>query len=203
MKAQKRERKYNTREEWLTVAADLLAQELEMHTDLEPAQDVLVSVGLPLRERGGAVVGQCFVKDSGEGSNHIFISPRMDNPIDVLATLLHELIHAADDCESSHGGAFRRAYRALGYVSKPTVAVPADTTCSDDLKGRLIEHAKVLGEYPHRPLSPATKVKKQTTRMRKIECETCGYTCRTTQKWIDVGVPNCPVCGVEMGVEEK
>lgn len=47
--------------------------------------------------------------------------------------------------------------------------------------------------------------KKQTTRMLKCECPQCGYTVRTTRKWLDVAVPVCPVHGHEMeleGVEE-
>ena len=37
----------------------------------------------------------------------------------------------------------------------------------------------------------------QTTRMLKLECPDDGYIVRTTQKWIDVGLPTCP-CGTEM-----
>lgn len=35
---------------------------------------------------------------------------------------------------------------------------------------------------------------KQTTRMRKAECATCGYTIRVSRAWIAVGMPSCP-CG--------
>ena len=35
---------------------------------------------------------------------------------------------------------------------------------------------------------------KQTTRMLKCECPACGYTVRTTRKWLDIAVPTCPVC---------
>jgi len=37
----------------------------------------------------------------------------------------------------------------------------------------------------------------QTTRMLKVECPADGYIVRTTQKWIDLGLPTCP-CGEEM-----
>ena len=33
--------------------------------------------------------------------------------------------------------------------------------------------------------------KKQSTRMLRCRCMDCGYTLRTTQKWIEVGVPTC------------
>jgi hypothetical protein len=38
--------------------------------------------------------------------------------------------------------------------------------------------------------------------MLRLECPACGYTCRTTAKWIEVGLPTCP-CGEEMVLEEK
>jgi len=37
--------------------------------------------------------------------------------------------------------------------------------------------------------------KTQTTRMRKCVCAECGYTVRTTMKWLLVGVPHCPLHG--------
>jgi len=65
------------------------------------------------------------------------------------------------------------------------------------LEDRLLELVAPLGPYPHAKLSNR-KVKKQTTRMLKVLCGGCGFTCRTTQKWLDeVGTPTC-ACGTEM-----
>lgn len=33
-----------------------------------------------------------------------------------------------------------------------------------------------------------------TTRMRKAECGTCGYTIRVSRRWIARGLPDCPAC---------
>jgi hypothetical protein len=57
---------------------------------------------------------------------------------------------------------------------------------------------EALGEMPYGSLNLDGR-KKQSTRMIKVECVDCGYTLRTTQKWIAVGVPTC-CCGGEMGV---
>ena len=39
----------------------------------------------------------------------------------------------------------------------------------------------------------------QTTRMRKLVCGKCGYTCRTTTKWLKKsGPPLCPCSGEAM-----
>jgi len=48
-----------------------------------------------------------------------------------------------------------------------------------------------LGAYPHAALDTTQKVK-QSTRMLKCTCPSCGYTVRTTAKWIALGVPVCP-----------
>jgi hypothetical protein len=44
---------------------------------------------------------------------------------------------------------------------------------------------------------PAVKPGVQGTRMLKVECPDCGYTLRTTRKWLDTGLPSCPA-GNEM-----
>ena len=43
--------------------------------------------------------------------------------------------------------------------------------------------------------------KKQSSRLLKAECESCGYTVRVTRKWVDqVGAPHCPTHG-EMSLD--
>jgi hypothetical protein len=42
----------------------------------------------------------------------------------------------------------------------------------------------------------------QTTRMLKLACGGCGYTVRTTEKWLKTGVPTCH-CGALFVVLEK
>lgn len=38
---------------------------------------------------------------------------------------------------------------------------------------------------------------KKPTRLRKVTCESCGYTVRMARSWMAVGLPTCP-CGTEM-----
>ncbi len=41
-----------------------------------------------------------------------------------------------------------------------------------------------------------TAPRKQAARMLKCECQTCGYTVRTTRKWLETaGAPLCPIAG--------
>jgi hypothetical protein len=79
--------------------------------------------------RGGTgrvkrVVGQCWPwRLSNDGTYEIFISPTLDDAIDVAGTLLHELIHAALGCEGGHGPRFRYLALALGLEGRMTSTV--------------------------------------------------------------------------------
>lgn len=182
-----------TREEWLNEAVTRLNVLIAEQTDLKPSKKVLVSAGWPRRDRGGKVIGQCYASKAGSGSHHVFISPMLSTATDVLPVLLHELIHAADDCSSSHKGDFRKAWKALGFVGKPTCSEPGK-----ELRATLKGIAGDLGKYPHKRLAPVNGLPKQSTRMLKVECARCGCVVRMTRKWLDeVGTPTC-ACGGDM-----
>lgn len=181
-----------TREEWLNQAAERLNRLIAERTTLKPAKKVLISCGWPRKERGGQVLGTCTPAKHGGGVQHIFVTPRLNRGADVLAVLLHELIHAADDCQNQHKGEFRKAHKAVGFVDKPTTSVPGR-----ELKALLGVIAKDLGAYPHKALTPVDATK-QTTRMLKVECPGCGCLVRMTRAWLDrTGAPTC-ACGEPM-----
>jgi hypothetical protein len=96
------------------------------------------------------------------------------------------------DCK--HRGPFPKAARAIGLEGKMTATVAGET-----LKTRLRGLIEQLGEYPHARLIASNRPKTQGTRMILLRCPDCGYQVRTTQKWIEVGLPVCP-CGTEMAV---
>lgn len=178
------------REDWLTQAAERLLVLIAEKTDLKPPKRVQVSCGFPQHDRNGAVIGCCYPNKNGKGVSQLFISPTLTDPIKVLYTLLHELIHAADDCQHQHSGPFVRAIRAVGLAGKPT-ATTAEK--GSELYEYLQALSAELGGYPHLGLNPGYRMrKKQGTRMVKCSCDECGYTVRTTQKWLDVATPLCP-----------
>jgi len=87
------------------------------------------------------------------------------------------------DCQGGHSGAFKRAHTAVGLTGSAKAS-----TVGDELKATLAAMAARLGDYPgglkdRSGLSSAAP--KQTTRMLKVECPQCGFTFRTTLKWID------------------
>jgi hypothetical protein len=178
-----------TREEWLTEAVDQLWPLLEAAG--APKVPTMVSVGWPFRSPRKRI-GECFPTTSQEAGPkkyaHLFVSPTQKDGVEVLGILVHELIHASDDCKSAHGAAFKRVALAVGLEGKMTA-----TTVGNELFAKLDLIAHDLGPYPHPGLTPR-QVKIQSTRMLKLECPACGYIVRTTSKWIEHGYPTC-ACG--------
>lgn len=159
---------------------------------------VRVTCGFP--SRGGLgrkrrVVGQCWAPlCSTAGHVEIFISPTIDDAIEVGAVLIHELVHAAVGVSVGHRGAFRHVAVAMGLEGPMRSTVPGP-----ELKRRLNALIETLGPYPHASLCPDSHLRthappKQNARMLKLACPICSYTIRTTRKWIDRGLPTCP-CG--------
>jgi hypothetical protein len=190
---------YATREEWLIAATPILTDWLR-GSGAPVFAAPLVSVGFPSKRALCAkkrAIGQCWTIP-GERNSHIFISPTICDVLEVLAVLLHELIHAAVP-NAGHKGPFRTIAKAVGLTGKMT-----STVASEDLRLQLRHLADELGAYPHRVLDPKEVEKalpKQGTRMLKIECRACGYTCRASAKWIEKGTPTC-CCGAKMVAEE-
>lgn len=193
--------KFKTREEWLEAAAlDLLTkyrEVFEMHfgdVGIEHLRNLKVSTGFPSRGGLTKVIGECWAARAAgdEVTHHIFINPRLTDVVEVVATLAHEMVHAADDGEHKHKGPFVKAVRDMGLEGKATATV-AGAAFAEYARG--IDAR--IGTYPHVALTPLATTKKQTTRMLKLEADCCGYVARTTQKWIEVGLPSCP-CGNPM-----
>jgi len=136
-------------------------------------------------------VGECWTaKASKDKSRQIFITPRFDDALDVLDVVVHELLHACLPDGTGHKGAFKQGMKKLGLEGKV-----AATYAGPGLLKRLNAIAKLLGIYPHSALKLSeAPVKKQGTRMIKLECPGCGYIVRTTAKWVEIGLPVC-VCG--------
>ena len=196
-----------TREQWLLQATKALAPDFKRANVELP--EVRVSIGWP-GGRGNKqnVIGQCWgahaVKD---GKPAIFISPVLseEHPEIILATLLHELVHSVGNY--GHKGEFVKLARTLGLVAPWTA-----TAASQPLNDRLVKLAAKLGPFGHAVVrgegglvgNAPDRPPVQSTRMLKCECGDCGYTLRTTRKWLDVAIPTCPAgCSGWMEVEEK
>lgn len=188
-----------TRESWLLSAVHRFRPWFEREGVHKPLpEDIRVSVGFAKGAKSSAI-GWCYKSVAAEDTiNQIFISPALVDPTVVLATLLHECVHAADDCNSAHTGEFRRVAKALGLEGKMTA-----TYAGDALSGVLAELAEDLGEYEHGKLTAGlrgTGGPAQKNRQLKIVClaDGCNYKLRGSRTILDLGIPDCPIHGEEM-----
>src|SRR6266516_5066085 len=133
------------REAWLERAASFLVDYM-VQCGL-PRTAVRVSCGWP--SRGGlaarvAVIGQCFPPTvCRDGIPQVFVSPRIEDSLQVLGVLLHELVHAAIGCQFGHRKEFSQAARRVGLAGPPTA-----TTISDRLRPVWERVVAVTGSDP-------------------------------------------------------
>jgi len=190
----------STREGWLIEMTNRLRPMFDACGKPIP-QTVRASCSWPshraLRTSGSTasrVIGECWRTDaSADGSNELLVSLSLADELAVSECLVHELVHAALNCEHGHKGPFRTLALQLGLAGKMTC-----TFAGPQLAEILRSFAAELGPYPHAVLD-RTNEKKQSTRLIKVACpnEGCDYIVRMSQKCIDIGLPTCP-CGEEM-----
>ncbi len=180
----------STREQWLTRAIEKLKPLFKAVGHDIP--QVRVSVGFPGGGSARKRIGEYWSASASEDKvPQIFISPVLGTAFEHLDTLCHELVHACTP-GAGHKKPFKQLATALGMVG-PMRAAGA----GPELKLKLEAMALELGDLPHSRLNLSDR-KKQTTRLVKCECEECGYTVRTTGKWLETyGAPICP-CGDQL-----
>jgi hypothetical protein len=186
------------REAWLTEAANLILDDILMPL-VEASEkynydrpNFRVSVGFPKHSRSGKSIAVCFKKAaSSTGVNEIFINPEIDDAALVLSCVVHELIHAYDDCASGHRNFFAFLARKAGLEGKLTA-----TFAGEGLMSFITKYIELLGEFPHNKMNVGKTHKKDGTRQLKVLCNDCGFTFRTSMKWL-IQIPAdaaCPVC---------
>lgn len=183
---------HGNRESWLASLADAIGDWYD-----PPLPACRIGVGFTSKGLRSKRIGECWATDaSTDGAAAIFVHPRLIDPLEVAATVAHELIHASVGQEAKHGPVFKRAALAIGLTGKMTA-----TEAGPEFVERIGPVLADLGPYPHAALSPkggTSTGPKQTTRMLKVECA-CGFTVRMARSWIDdVGTPICPRCDLAM-----
>lgn len=177
------------REKYLQSAIDVFAKGL-FKLNGYGLPEVKVSVGFPFGRCSKKIIGQHWVPEASDDlKGSIFISPTIDDTIQVLAVLIHELVHASVGNQHGHGGVFKQCALAVGLTGPMTETLPGDRL-AERLRGVSLK----LGPYPHSKLNLNMRsIKKQTTRMVKMECPECGYIARTSWKNIaEAGPVFCP-----------
>lgn len=191
--------KFSERESWLAAAAVMLQHEVFPVAGIDAAsweqRKYRVSCGFPIGYRGSrtgkVALGQAFDPSiSADGTMEVFINPILDNPVDVIAVLAHELIHVEAGIACGHRGRFASIARSIGLVGAMTATVPGD-----ELRGKLQRIVADLGVYPHAKVDPNAR-KKQGTRLLKLQCSDCGWTARVSALQGNRlhAASVCPVC---------
>jgi len=182
------------RERWLTEAAHMILADIIEPVTALPEASFKVSVGFP-SGKPSKVIAQCWRKEASAGGfNEIFVTPLIDDSLQILEALAHELVHYSDNCASGHRNHFARVARAIGLKGQLTA-----TYAGEALKAMLAEIVDVLGPIPHSKIDLSkTGTKKQGTRMIKVECQNsaCSFSFRTSQAQLDklTATACCPAC---------
>lgn len=179
------------REEWLLEVASKITPRIVEVAGLE-MPEYRITCGWPSRSatsRKQRRIGECWKGTaSTTGVTEMFISPLIADPMEVAATIAHELIHCVDKCKSGHKAPFARVARGIGLAGKPTA-----TFAGDDFRAFADPILTKIGSYPHTAMKLQDRERKQGTRMMKVVCMECGYTARTTRVWLEsYGPPLCP-----------
>lgn len=179
---------FTTREQWLQ-AFTTEARKVFLDAGYV-VPDVRVSVGFTSKGAKGNRIGECWVPEASEDETpEIFITPAIGDASRIADIHTHELIHATGI--RGHKADFVRCMKAVGLEGKPTA-----TTAGDAWRAWANPIIEKLGPLPHAALSGAnggSTEKKQSTRMIKCECSSCGFVFRTSSKWLETGADlGCP-----------
>ncbi len=180
-----------TREGWLNEFADK-ARPLFKAAGHPLPKKIRCSIGFPGAGKRSKAIGECWYNESSsDGHAEIFIRPSLQSKASRIADILtHELCHAALGSGFGHGKEFKHLATSLGLTGKmtATTAGPAWHEWADPI-------IKELGKFPGADLGEATLEggkKKQTTRMLKLVCDECDWSCRTTASHIHDDM-KCPL----------
>jgi len=189
-----------SRENYLIQATDIMRKSLFKPKGYKvPKVELSISWatrGNRNRKGDAKTLGQCFPKQMHAGGiNQIVITPNYDGStikgsLDILGTLVHELVHAVDNCVSGHGQAFKKCALAVG-LTMPMRSTGETEELKEYLRKNIIDK---LGLFPHKKVTLSGK--KQTTRNIKVECNCCEFSFRTSRKNLELmdEVSHCLAC---------
>jgi hypothetical protein len=175
------------REEWCNeIVAVMLPMLAEHGITFPPERQVRCAVSPSVR---GDALGVCHgSRKSVDGrTNFIDVSTVQAEPVDLAHTLLHELLHACDDCQSGHRGRWKRWASLIGIQRKghdrgpiaehiivtalATVGIPAQHVPSHTRKTvRKVSQIKFWCRNEHGHVHMPTR---QAVSGHRIACMTC------------------------------
>ena len=163
-------------------------------------KEIKVTTSFPTMGGQGASapIGLCCYEYNS--NTEILISPvlggkTIDESVQVLQVLTHELVHAYLGAGFGHGAKFKKIATALNLVGKMTA-----TVAGEDFTKWAKEIIKKIGKFPHEKFDISGK-KKQTTRMVKVICDSgiggCDSKWYASRAQWAKGLGACDVIGCE------
>lgn len=169
-----------------------------------PLKKIKITCGFP--PKGGArsvAIGVCYPTHKGMPYNQLFISPKLgkkDMP-DLCDTIIHEVLHAVDNCVHGHKKAFVAMAKACHLEGTPYKGRKESFRATRlTKKGKAIVNkiVKKIGTYPHKEFVPFWT--KDSTRMIKLQCTNNHplepQVARMSRAQIYRGLPMCGVCAL-------
>jgi hypothetical protein len=191
-----------TREQWLNKVAEIAAKDLFKPAGYDVPKNIRYTCGFPSKSalaRRNQRIGECW--SAGASEDNVFeisVSPVISEGVRAADILVHEMIHATVGLAAGHKNPFVKCARAVGLEGKPTA-----THAGKELKAKLEQIIKTVGQYPHAGLRAALVSKNTGRGMTKVECAECAadgerYVVRMGEYSLKRGMPLCPVHNVEM-----
>jgi hypothetical protein len=181
------------REQWLTLITNKYLRPLFASKGYTIPANIRLSCSLASggihtkKHQKRFTLGECYPASmSSDNTIQIMIVPSLADSARVIDVLVHELCHATVGNAEGHNNVFGDCARAVGLEGKLT-----STHAGNVLLGDILMWIATEGEYPHSQLN--ARYTKQSTRNLKCECKKCGYTLRTSTKWLKLAMPKCPL----------
>jgi len=148
--------KFKTRETWLEAAIKKLNAKYFRANGYELPKRLQVSCGFA--KGSHKAIGQCWSPVmSANMTTQMFICPSIDDAVETVAILLHEMIHASVGTKAGHRGPFRKLALEFGLAG-PMKATFAEV--GSKLHVELSKIVESLGAYPHAKLRKDPNAKK-------------------------------------------
>jgi hypothetical protein len=181
---------YPTREAWLNAFVTFARPHFERVGAPLPER-VRVSVGFTSQGARSNRIGECW-NDTASADSYfeIFLKPSIENDARIADTLTHELVHAAVGLAAGHGKRFAAVATALGLTGRMT-----STTAGTDWYLWALPILAELGAMPYGVLTggQSSAKPKQKTYLLKVECPSCGWLARVSNKHMDHATLHCPL----------
>lgn len=141
-----------TREEWLTIIAKVAEECFNT-----PLPQYRLSCGWPSKRAVHCYhprMAECHSPTSSRaGVYEIFVSPTLEDSLEVAGAVVHELCHVKAGVEAGHGKRFKEVCRQVGLTEGTAANASPGPTLAEYLRTKIDQ----LGEYPHKALLPSKR----------------------------------------------